>query len=277
MSRSISYLLKIWIFIFLAQLALGSAAFRPVPRGAKELGTLGISELINVSPSNGSIPALLEKRMDEQAGQQTTIPEDPLRRWMPGVETWCAFDPYPNTLTKAQVRGYVQEKYSELVTLPEFRSTGGTTILAGLYIPCMGIFYGTIPHGGTLAGVELDATGSFTIQAKLDAPCLWNTIGGRRNLQGGTTLYHAEDMACYMMEWTFKKVLGLVFDSSNTYPTGSYITAYGRYGSWDTDEGIKEACGQGDPKGTQAMPFGATIDPTCTEAMSELGIDIKNN
>jgi hypothetical protein len=273
MAQSIRYISRALLcvcFIFLLSYSLSSRqAYQKVGRGSSDtfLGTK------NPKFTKGfSANVHLTKR-------QTTTPQAGPELWMLATRTWMGFEPEPENSgwTKATVRAEVQKFYDKIERNIGFRQNEAT-IVSGLWIPCSGIFFGTIPHTDdeVSENVRPDINYSFGRYAQIYAKCLWDTIGGRKTLGSSTTLYHAEDMACYVFEYCKKFFDREELEADELYPEGSYITSYGKYSVQDTAS-IKEACGQGDPQGLSAQPQGAKIDPACTESMTEMGVDVVND
>ncbi|KAF9701249.1 hypothetical protein EKO04_000983 [Ascochyta lentis] len=157
-------------------------------------------------------------------------------------------------ISKATVRNMAKQKYQEVMTL-----TNDVTIVAALYIPGDGIYFGTIAHGAGEA--------KFASTATSKAPKLWSKMGNRKPVKetkkGETppSLYHAEDVAMYNYESKNLRVT-----ASQRYPFGSFIAAYGRKRNLKngalTAPGLVDPCSDDD----------ARVTPTCMSTLNSLTV-----
>lgn len=157
-------------------------------------------------------------------------------------------------ISKATVRNMAKQKYQEVTAL-----TNDVTIVAALYIPGDGIYFGTIAHGAGEA--------KFASTAVSKAPKLWSKMGNRKpakeTKKGETppSLYHAEDVAMYNYE---SKNLRVV--ASLRYPFGSFIAAYGRKRNLKngalTAPGFVDPCSDDDSR----------VTPTCMSTLNSLSV-----
>lgn len=157
-------------------------------------------------------------------------------------------------ISKATVRNMARQRYQEVMTL-----TNDVTIVAALYIPGDGIYFGTIAHGAGEA--------KFASTAASKAPRLWSKIGNRepvKETKKGETppsLYHAEDVAMYNYESKNLRVT-----ASQRYPFGSFIAAYGR--KRNLKNGVLTAPGPVDP----CSEDDSRVKPTCMSTLNSLTV-----
>jgi hypothetical protein len=155
-------------------------------------------------------------------------------------------------ISKTTVRNMAKQKYQEVMTL-----TNDVTIVAALYIPGDGIYFGTIAHGAGEA--------KFASSAASKAPKLWSKIGHRKPVKetnkGETppSLYHAEDVAMYNYESKNLRVT-----ASQRYPFGSFIAAYGR--KRNLKSGVLTVPGLLDP----CTDDDSRVTPSCMTTLNNL-------
>ena len=150
-------------------------------------------------------------------------------------------------ISRPRVQALAREKYSEVVKL-----TPDVTIVAALYIPGDGVYFGTIAHG---VGEQ-----KFASMAPSKAPKLWSKMSHRGKKPGEThSIYHAEDVAMYNYESQNAQV-----SVSERYPDGKYIIAYGRKSAGDTPKYWQPCAGDG-----------TKIKPNCYDVLKALEIDFE--
>lgn len=197
----------------------------------------------------------MEKALLATDEEMTRCQDRPMATLPGWGETFFGFyKENPNRgISRGTVRNMTRQKYQELLTV-----TDKVLLVAALYIPGDGIYFGTIAHG---AGQQ-----KFKDTAEQNAPILWSNIklckAVTKNVKENDpppSLYHAEDVAMYN------------YESNNPalarYPEFSFIVAYGR-------KFLRK-------NGNTVMPQywdpceapDAKITPNCKSVLNQLGIN----
>ncbi|KAL1598036.1 hypothetical protein SLS60_008524 [Paraconiothyrium brasiliense] len=124
-------------------------------------------------------------------------------------------------------------------------------LVAALYVPNHGVYFGTIPHKGGEDRFKRDCA-SFT--------ALWDIGLRERGLERSSAsqqLYHAEDAA---MLYAFKKG---AFGDGPQFPPGSMLVTFGEEKARGTPPKHVAACHQGN----------SNILPTCSQVLGWMGIN----
>jgi hypothetical protein len=174
------------------------------------------------------------------------------------------------------IRDIAQEVYEILVTNGDLEGRE-STIVAAFWINCpmfgQAVYVVTIPHDrGDISGPL-----NFIRDVAQYAPRLYQILEGRTGLRGGTTLYHAEDMAYFWFEWTYylgwqENGIQQTWPLNAPYPQPSFITTYGKYG-YDDTVGFKIACGSGERINFSTnTAVGVRINVPCWDTALDLGV-----
>jgi hypothetical protein len=124
-------------------------------------------------------------------------------------------------------------------------------LVAALYVPKHGVYFGTIPHRGGEDKFKAECE-SFT--------ALWVGILNERNLKskkGSEQLYHAEDAA---MLYAFKKG---AFGNGEKFPPGSRMVTFGEERAAGTRPQRVAAC---------SAKQNSNIEPDCHQTLSFMGV-----
>jgi hypothetical protein len=131
-------------------------------------------------------------------------------------------------------------------------------LVAALWVPGVGVYLGSIPHGKMRNSGDMSAQVGFDGMLRGQAPILWEQVRDRTAVN--TSKYHAEDMAMYMYE-KLEKPRG------PGYPPNSYMIVYGQYDKNDK-VGPKPPCTGPTSPGSDG------INPSCKTTLRNLGITV---
>ncbi|KAI8930527.1 hypothetical protein NX059_012127 [Plenodomus lindquistii] len=161
------------------------------------LGLLAFRQVLGTAyayPNQGhaladDVVLLQESQLDEGTDEETWFEkratDPPLTNWGQGPgTTWSGFVKQP---ANSQWTTDTIDEYA----VNAWRQTSPPALVAALWVPGVGVYLGSIPHGTEPTGITVQA--AFDGRLRTQAPVLWGQVKDRT--YQGTSKWHAEDMA----------------------------------------------------------------------------------